>query len=372
MPDYDLIVLGAGGMGSAAAFHAARRGLRVLALDRFPGGHDQGSSHGETRIIRQAYFEHADYVPLLRRAYELWHELETLAQAQLFYQVGLLQVGAPGGQVVPGVLRSAREHGLEVESFTAAEIAQRFPGFVARDDWQGVFEPRAGYLLVEQCVLAHLAQATRAGAELRTGVDVQSWRSNDRAVEVVTNQGTFSTRHLVVTAGPWANAMLDDLSLGLEVRRKHLYWFEQSTASYHERSGAPTFLYETDDGVYYGFPQRDGAGVKAAEHSGGTPVVDPRQDPRTFDPSDEARVRRFLQHYLPQAAGRVARHGVCFYTMSPDGHFVVDRHPSDPRVVFAAGLSGHGFKFASVLGEALVQLACDGAAQAPIEFLRRR
>jgi len=371
MNAFDLIVLGTGGLGSSAVFHAARRGLRVLGLDRFPGGHDQGSSHGETRIIRQAYFEHSDYVPLLRRAYELWSELESLVGQQLFFPVGLLQVGPADGQVVPGVLRSAREHQLEVESYTAAEISTRFPGFNAQPDWTGVFERRAGYLLVESCVLAYLAQARQAGAELREGVDVQGWRSTGNSLVVDTDQGSFQTERLVITAGPWAGQVLADLGLGLRVRRKHLYWFEPSSSTYHERQGTPTFLYETEDGVYYGFPQRDSAGVKAAEHSGGVEIPDPRLDPRKLDSQDEQRVRRFLERCLPNAAGRVTRHGVCFYTMSRDENFIVDRHPADPRVVFAAGLSGHGFKFASVLGESLVELACDGTTRLPLGFLRR-
>lgn len=370
MNTYDVIVLGSGGIGSSAVYHAAKRGLRTLALDRFPGGHDQGSSHGETRIIRQAYFEHSDYVPLLRRAYELWSELAKLVGRQLFFPVGLLQVGPPDGQVVPGVLRSAREHRLDVESYAADEIARRFPGFVAHPEWVGVFEPSAGYLLVEQCVLAYLAAAAAVGAELRSGVDVRGWRSEGEAVLVDTDQGTFATRRLVITAGPWAGQLLADLPLGLRVRRKHLYWFEPTSESYHERSGAPTFLYETPAGVFYGFPQRDAAGVKAAEHSGGVEVPDPRFDPRERDETDERRVREFLARWLPGAPGRTTRHGVCFYTMSPDENFVVDRHPADERVVFAAGLSGHGFKFASVLGEALVELACDGASRQPLEFLR--
>lgn len=372
MRHFDLIVLGTGGLGSSAVNHAARRGLRVLGLDRFPGGHDQGSSHGETRIIRQAYFEHSDYVPLLRRAYELWHELQSQVGRQLYFPVGLLQVGPAHGQVVPGVLRSARQHGLEVESLTATEVTRRFPGFQVDPAWVGVFERLAGYLLVEQCVLAFLEQAQRAGAELLTGCEVRGWQSDAGTLVVDTDRGSFRTERLIITAGPWASQLLGDLNLSLQVRRKHLYWFEPSSADYHERQGSPTFLYETDDGVFYGFPQRDAAGVKAAEHSGGAVVTDPRLDPREFDPLDQQRVRSFLERHLPQAGGRVTRRGVCFYTMSPDENFIVDRHPQDPRVVFAAGLSGHGFKFASVLGEVLVELACDGTTRWPIEFLRRR
>lgn len=370
MSHYDLVVVGTGGVGSAALYHAARRGLRTLGIDRFHGGHDQGSSHGETRIIRQAYFEHPDYVPLLRRAYELWSELEQACGQQLFFPVGLLQVGPADGQVVPGVLASARQHGLSVETLDSTEVSRRFPGFRAPPEWVGVFERGAGYLLVEACVLAHLEQAQRRGAEHWTGIDVRGWKRFGAGVELETDQGIVRAGRCIVTAGPWAGELLRDMGLGLRVLRKHLYWFQPSNDHYHERSGAPTFLYETTKGVFYGFPQRDSTGVKAAEHSGGVEVADPRQDPRVVDPRDQQRVESFLREWLPGAAGPVNRHGVCFYTMSPDEHFLVDRHPDCPALVFAAGLSGHGFKFTSVLGESLVELAMEGKSRWPVEFLR--
>src|SRR5688572_21843051 len=196
---YDVIILGTGGVGSAAAFHLARRGARVLGLDRFPGGHDRGSSHGQTRIIRQAYFEHANYVPLLRRAYELWAELESLADEKLFHRVGLLQIGPPEGYVIGGVLGAANQHGLVVDELTAAQSQSRFPGFRVPPGMVGVFEPAAGYLRVERCVLAHLAAARQQGATLKTGVTVLSWQADDDRVSVATDHGAFTAEKLVIT-----------------------------------------------------------------------------------------------------------------------------------------------------------------------------
>jgi sarcosine oxidase len=370
MPEsYDVIVLGAGGVGSAAAYHAARRGARVVGVEQFGEAHDRGSSHGETRVIRQAYFEHADYVPLLLRAYELWRDLEQITDSDLLHQVGLLQVGPPDGCVVSGVLQAAQLHALDVDSLSGEEVERRFPGFRVPAGCVGVFERAAGYLRVERCVLAHLAAARRAGAELRFATTVQSWRAVGGDVEVVTDQGAFRAKKLIITAGPWAPRVLTGLAIPLQVRRKHLYWFENREASYQEDRGCPTYLYELPHGVFYGFPQIDELGVKVAEHSGGAVVDDPAADPRLPDDEDLRRVEAFIAEYLPGASREVQRRSVCFYTMSPDEHFLVDRHPQNPNIVFAAGLSGHGFKFTSVLGEALAELALEGQTRLPIAFL---
>jgi sarcosine oxidase len=341
----------------------------VLGIDQFPGGHDRGSSHGQTRVIRQAYFEHADYVPLLLRAYELWRELEREAGDDLLHQVGLLQVGPPQGQVVRGVTEAARLHGLAVESLSAGEVQRRFRGFRVPEDSVGVFEPAAGYLRVERCVLAHLAAAGRYGAELLHGVTAHGWSADGGGVKVSTDRGDFAAARLVITAGPWAPRMLADLNVKLELRRKHLYWFPTQDAMYHEAGGCPTYLYELPQGVFYGFPQVDELGLKVAEHSGGASIADPLNDPRPLEESDLARVEDFLSQYLPGVGRPMQRRSVCFYTMSPDEHFLVDRHPQHENVLFVAGLSGHGFKFTSVLGEVMADLALDGATKLPVGFL---
>ncbi len=370
MSTYDVIVLGTGGVGSAAAFHLARRGAKVLGLDRFPGGHDKGSSHGETRIIRKAYFEHTDYVPLLNRAYDLWAELEQRSSEQLYHEVGLLEIGPPDGVVVPGVLASARQHQLTVDELTEREVAERFPAFVVPDGSVAVFEQHAGYLLVERCVLAHLAEATKCGAELRTGETILDWTANERGVTVRTDQNTYSAQKLVVTAGAWAKDLLADLGIKLRVLRKHLHWYACDDARYRADHGCPAFFYETPAGYLYGFPQIDELGVKVADHSGGTEISDPLTDDKSTEPRDVQRVEQFMRMCLPGVSTKPQRHAVCYYTMSPDEHFIVDRHPDHDNVGFAAGLSGHGFKFTTVLGEVLTDLTLDGQTALPIEFLR--
>lgn len=367
---YDVIVLGAGGVGSAALFHLARRGVRVLGLDRFPGGHDRGSSHGDTRIIRLAYFEHPDYVPLLRRSYALWSELERLTGESLYDEVGLLEIGPPTGEVVPGVLKSAALHGLEIERLTSAEVARRFPGFRVPEGCEAVFERRAGYLRVEQCVLAHLRAAENCGAEHRTGIEVRGWRTAGDHLEITTDQGPVTTRKLVITPGAWAGDLLQGVTLPWRVLLKQLYWFAPRGEQYRAGGAGCTFFYELPWGMFYGFPQVDDHGVKMAEHSGGQEVLDPLQADRSPDLANQQRVETFLGAAMPGMTRSLRRRSTCFYTMSPDGHFVIDRHPADERVVFCAGLSGHGFKFASALGELLADWTLEGGSPLSVDFLR--
>lgn len=371
MATYDAIVIGTGGVGSAALFHLAQRGLRVLGLDRFPPGHDRGSSHGETRIIRLAYFEHPHYVPLLRRAYELWRDLEARSNRQLYWEVGLLEIGPPNGAVIPGVLESAHQHGLAVERLTHSEVTARFPGFELRDGLEAVFERQAGYLLVEECVVTYLEEAQRLGAELRTDEPVIGWAAQGRGVTVETAAGRYSAPRLVVSAGPWAGQLLTTLGVPLRVLQKHLHWFENRDPRYLQSQGCPAFFYEAHGGFFYGFPARDAQGLKVADHSGGADVIDPLTVDRSVDPAERQRVASFLANYLPGVSQRPTRHAVCMYTMSLDGHFVIDTHPDHNHVAFAAGLSGHGFKFTSVLGEILADLVIEGRTKLPIDFLRR-
>jgi sarcosine oxidase len=369
MPTYDAIVLGAGGIGSAALSALARRGARVLGIERFGPAHDRGSSHGRTRMIRQAYFEYPDYVPLVLRSYGLWRELAARRGEQLFFETGLLEVGPADGVVVPGVIRSAGQHNLEVEEVNAAEVSRRWPGFRVPHGMTGVYEPRAGYLPVEACVRAQLADATAAGAELRTDETVVDCQGAASEITVVTDRGRYTAARLVITAGAWAGDWLSDLKIAFQVRRKPQFWFATESPAYRVGARTPAFLYETPSGVFYGFPEIDTGEIKVSEHSGGQVVADPLAVNRDVDPADQQRVGDFISACLPGVSQRMTHHAVCMYTMSSDEHFIVDRHPADDRVAFVAGLSGHGFKFAPVLGEALADLTLEGRSDLPIGFL---
>lgn len=368
---FDVIVVGAGGVGSAAMWQLAKRGVRVLGLDRFRPPHDRGSSHGHTRIIRQAYFEHPNYVPLLLRSYELWEELEAAVSQQLKFEVGLLQVGPGDGEVVPGVLNAAEQHGLAVEQLSPSEIRARWPAFRPPENSVGVFEKRGGWLHVENCVAACLNAAHRAGAELFSGIEVDGWTSGGDLI-VHTSRGDFTAGRLIITAGAWAGPLLEALSVPLQVRRKPLMWFPSHDRTTRADEGFPCYLFELPQGVFYGFPQVDAQGLKMAEHSGGETVDDPLAVDRTLRDSDRAPVEAFASECLPTVSRVCGKHAVCLYTMSPDEHFIVDRLPEDPRIAFAAGLSGHGFKFTPVLGQALAELVLEGRTELPVGFLSLR
>lgn len=359
---YQAIVAGVGGIGSGALLALARRGLSVLGIDRFTPPHNRGSSHGQSRIIRQAYFEHPDYVPLVNDAYQRWHALELEANRRLFYNCGLLEVGPADGIVTPGVLQAARQHQLVVEQLDPEQIARRWPAFRLPEGLVGVYEPTAGYLDVEACVAAQLCQAVASGAEVSLDTVVQSW-SAEAPLVVETDRGRVTTDRLVLTSGPWAADLLHGLSVDLKVRHKGMVWFR----AHEDAARLPAFLFELPSGIFYGFPALADGTMKVAAHSGGVDVEGVLPEGAT--PPEQEEIVAFTRECLARVAGNVVRQAGCYYTMSPDEHFLLDRWPDDPRVVFCAGLSGHGFKFAPTLGTALADLVVDGTTSLPVEFL---
>ena len=367
---FDAIVIGLGGMGSSALFELARRGRRVLGLEQFVPGHDQGSSHGQTRIIRQAYYEHPAYVPLVKRAYERWYDLEQRQGIHLLTTCPCLSIGLPQGELVHGVKRSAEEHSLSIESVSAAELRMRFPAFRFGDEYAAVVEPTAGFLYVEECVRAHVREAERLGAAVRSGEPVASWRADGNGVEVVTAKGRYKAAKLVLTAGPWAGGLLARHGARLTVMRQVPMWFGTSDPRLFRRDVFPVFITESPHGDVYGLPAIDGNGLKVARHYGAPELAGPSAIDRTVTDADEAPVRRFLREHIPAADGPRRRASVCIYTLTPDRHFVIDRHPDHANIAVAAGFSGHGFKFSSVVGEVLGDLAETGRTALPIELFR--
>jgi len=362
---WDVIVIGAGGVGSATAMHLAKTGARTLGIDQFPPAHARGSSHGQTRIIRQAYFEHPCYVPLLKRAYDLWGELEQHTNQKLFHRTGLVEIGPTDGIVIPGVLRSASTHDLPIERLTPADIRERWPGIHGNDDWEAVIEQNAGFLKVEQCVEAHLEMATHHGCDLVHNCGVHQWSSDLGEVRVVTDHGVEVAAHLVIAGGPWTRSLIPELSTRLKLLRKHLHWFQPESNGFREKDGFPCFFHETANGFFYGFPCFNGTGVKIARHSGGQPIDAPDLDSsngntldgNTMDDEDRKLVIDYANDHLPGLGSRLVKSAKCYYTSTPDEHFVIDQLPDHDNVSVVAGLSGHGFKFASVLGEIASNLA---------------
>jgi sarcosine oxidase len=353
-------------MGSAAAWQLARRGRRVLGFDRFSPPHTLGSSHGRSRIIREAYFEHPGYVPLLRRAYEVWAELEREAGRRLLRQTGGLMAGPEDGVLVAGARRSAREHALPHELLTADEIRRRFPGFTPPDDFVGLLEPRAGMLAPEACVEAALGLARRHGAEFKTDEPVTSWRADGDGVVVTSVGGTHRAERLILCAGPWMPELLGTVGRSLVVERQLFHWFEPARLPERFRPDrCPVTIWEYVAGGVFATQPDAGDGVKAGIHHDGevTTAERVRREPTA---EDERAMRRLMELYMPDAAGVLREARVCLYTNTPDGHFLIDRHPDHPQVVVASPCSGHGFKFASVIGEILADLATE--ARSPFDL----
>lgn len=366
---YDVIVLGVGGFGSGAFYHLAKRCQKVLGIEQFGIAHDQGSSHGETRIIRKAYFEHPNYVPLAIRAYDLWRDLESESGQNLMRLSGVLLAGPSEGQAVSGAKVSAKQHGLLLEELTPKEARDRFPGLKFDDQFAVVHEPDAGYLYVEKCVTAHIVQAQKLGGVLKTRETVLDWSSDNKTVKVQTDKSQYEARGLVITAGPWAVRMLKGLSVTLKVLRKPVFWSKVHAGFEKTIPGWPGFLFELPQGVFYGLPGSDGASLKLAEHTGGQVVEDPAKASRQVLPQDQQAIEGFIRQCVPAARMDFQRQSVCFYTMTPDSHFLIDRHSGYSNVVFGAGFSGHGFKFTSVLGLALSEMISGGSTSLPVQFL---
>ena len=366
---YDVAVVGLGAMGSAALYHLARRGARVVGFDRYRPPHRHGSSHGKTRVIREAYFEHPLYVPLVQRAYTLWHELAEDADRPLIDERGMLLVGPPEGPIIAGALRSAETYGLSHERLSATEMRSRFPMFRVDDEDAGVFEPRGGLLFPERCIEAHLDGARRGGATLRFEEAVTGWRVDGDGVVVEAAEGVVRAGRLIVAAGAWVGGLFPELDLPLTVVRQVLHWFEPVPWVKTDPEQWPVYGWDYSSGkLFYGFPARRGA-VKVARHHGGQPT-DPETVERRVDAREVSRMRGLLRRFLPDANGRWARSCVCLYTNTPDEHFILDRHPEYPQVWIASPCSGHGFKFSSAIGEWLADAATDQPARVDVSAFR--
>jgi len=364
----DVLVIGLGAMGGAAFRSLADRGLNVIGIEQFSIGHALGSSHGESRIIRKAYFEHPDYVPLLHRSYELWRELEIAAGRRLYHETGLLLSGPEEGEAVPGAKLAARLHGLALEELSPADVANRFPWLQLPPGLSAVFEPEAGLLEVENCVEAQVREGERLGGRVVTGERVVDWTSDGSSTRVVTDRGHYEAGAIVICGGAWAGRLLAELHVPLEVVRKPVAWFESRRPGEVPNCG---FFIEWQGRAFYGVPSPERRLTKLAEHTGGDPV-DPDQVDRELREGDLRPLHEFGALMLKALQPTPVRSSVCLYTLTPDRHFLVDRHPAYANTVFACGFSGHGFKFAPVIGEALADLVTSGHTPLPIGFLKNR
>jgi sarcosine oxidase len=369
---YDVIVAGLGGMGSSAAYHLTGRGKRVLGLERHTPAHDRGSSHGQSRIIRLAYSEDPAYVPLVLRAYELWEQLERETGEDLMTLTGGLMIGPPGTTFFEGSKESAEKYDLPYEVLDAAELKRRYPVFEPTSDTVALFEEKAGFLRPEASVKAHLDRAASLGADLRFEEELLSWEPTQSGVLVETASGTYEAERLVVSAGAWAPKLLADLGLPLEVTRQLLFWFDpKGGIEPFLPHRFPIFIWEPEDSnSFYAIPAHDGlrGGVKVAFFRADGKPADPEKIDREVHDEEVEFIRSYLARYVPDLDGDFLYGKTCMYTNTPDEHFVISAHPHYPQVAIAAGFSGHGYKFCSVVGEILADLVTEGETLLPIDL----
>lgn len=365
---YDDIVIGVGGMGSATTYRLAKRGRDVLGLERYDVPHAMGSSHGISRIIRLAYYEHPSYVPLIRRAYELWDEVQTAHGEQLLFETGSIDAAPEDDPLFRGSLRSCEEYDIDHEVLSGTEVNERYPGYDLPDEHMAVYQPNGGYVLSERAIVAHAMQAQAEGARIQARERVRDWEPEGDGVRVTTDRGEYTADNLVVASGAWAYKHIDALQ-GLAVpQRQVLAWLQPETPERFRPENFPVWNLQVEEGRFYGLPIARVPGFKFGRYMHREEDVDPDAMNREPEPEDERLLREFAEKYFPEGTGPTMRLATCMFTNSPDDHFIIDRHPEHPQVVFGAGFSGHGYKFASVIGEVLADLAVDGHTDHPIDL----
>ena len=368
--EYDAIVLGVGGMGSAAVYHLAKRGVDVLGIERYDVPNARGSSHGDTRIFRLTQPEHPDYVPLARRARDLWRELEAESGAELLTETGSVHAGPADGAKVADAVESCEANDLPYELLTGGELGEQFPGYRLPDDYRGVYQPDGGFLACERAITTHVNRAHVHGGTVRARERVLDWEPREDGVRVRTDRDTYEADNLVVTTGAWAAEHLAPLSDALTPQRRVMAWLHPEEPDHFTPETFPVFSLDVPEGSFYGFPVYERPGFKFGRAPRSPEVIDPDdwKDEPTLE--DEERLRPLPETYFPGAAGPTMRLASCIVTNSADGHFYLDTHPEYPHVSFAAGFTGHGFKFASVVGEVLADFATDGDTDRPIDVHR--
>lgn len=370
---YDVIIVGIGGMGSAAAWHLARRGLKVLGLERFDIPHNMGSSHGVSRIIRMPYYEDPAYVPLLHRAYELWDEIEQATAEELLVITGSIDASPEDDPLFQGALNSARLHDLPHEVLTGDEINARWPGYRLPSSHRAVFQARGGLIASERAIVAHVRAAQEHGADIHAREAVLGWEAkpNGDGVVVTTDRGRYEAARLVLAAGAWIGDLEPSLRPVAVPERQVLAWLQPQRPDLFARDRFPVFNLQVEEGRYYGFPIYEVPGFKFGRyhHRGETSRADEvRREP---DAEDERILREFSERYFPEGSGATMALRSCMFTNTPDEHFILDHHPDHPQVVLVSPCSGHGYKFCSVIGEIVADLASgDGTTRHDIGFLR--
>jgi monomeric sarcosine oxidase len=366
---FDVAVVGTGSMGSAAAYQLAKSGWEVAAFEQFKIVHEMGSHSGSTRIIRHAYHESPFYVPLVLRSDLLWLELQEITGKKLLIRTGGIDLGPRDGTVVRDALLACTEHNLPYEHLSGKDVLQRWPQFQIPEEWHACFDPNMGFLLVNDCIRSYAEAARSQGAELHEEEPVLECHFGE-TISLRTPKEEYQAGKIIFSSGAWSGKILQDLKLPLVVKRKTLVWLEVENPRNFEIGNFPIFLTDTPVGLLYGFPLYGHPGLKIANHHAAGSAVDPDRVDREFHPADAADAQAFASQHLKGVSTNVLEGKICLYTMTPDEHFLIDFHPENRNVVFATGFSGHGFKFAPVVGEVLADLAMEGRTDQPVEKFR--
>ena len=368
-PYYDVIVIGVGAMGSSTLYHLSKvPNLKVLGIDQFYPPHTNGSSHGETRITRQIYFEHPSYVPMIKKSYPMWRKLESETNTQLFVQTGGIYIGENEGILMKGTIKTAKEHNFEIKILKAKEIMERFPAYHVPENFVGIYDPTAGILFPEKCVESFISEARKSGAQLNFGEKVINIQSSPNYETVVTDKGNYYAKKLIISAGAYVTSLLKDEKLPLKVEKKKIFWMEPVKGFKEDFTPEkfPIFLIADDKTniILYGFPNILGTGVKSAMHVNKADYVqDVYNIDRTIEEKDLKEFKERISLYLPKVFGKLNKLSTCLYTMAADDNFVIDFLPRNKNIILASPCSGHGFKFSVIIGEILKDLALYGKSE---------
>jgi sarcosine oxidase len=369
---YDVIVVGVGGMGSAATYHLAKRGLRVLALEQFNIPHSLGSSHGITRIIRLCYYEDPSYVPLLHRAFQLWKELQENVDERLLYETGSIDAGPEGALTFEGSLSSCRLHGLRHEVLNNRQLRERFPAYQLPNNLNSVYQADGGFLLPERCIISHVSAAQTLGAEVRAREEVLEWIPGPQGVRVVTDQGVYEAEQIVFSAGAWMGRLIKEMGRLTKVERQVLGWFQPLVKDIFLPKNFPVFNIQVPEGRFYGLPEFSVPGFKLGRYHHLNEVIAPQELSQVCTKEDEFVLRDFVAKYFPQGNGPTMALAPCMFTNTTDEHFIIDEHPQHSQVLLLSPCSGHGFKFCSVIGEIAADLVQSRTTQHDISLFRIR
>lgn len=367
---YDAIVAGVGGMGSAALYNLAGRGWKVLGLDKYDVPNNMGSSHGNSRMIRLSYHEDPSYVTLMHKSYELWDKLQTDTNQELLITTGSIRAGHEHSSMFIGSKNACDIHNIPYEILEGREVNKRFPGYSFPNDILSVYQSDGGFLAADKCISSYLTLSDELGADIHGREPITDWHPKGEIIEVVTPKSVYTASRLVLTTGPWVSKLLPDLTALLEPERQVVGWFQTQDPKRFDPDHFPVFGLEVDIGRFYGFPSFETPGIKLGKYNHLREIVDPDLVSREITNNDQKALEECLEKYFPMAHGAVMKMETCMFTNTPDGHFIIDTHPEIPQVSIAAGFSGHGFKFCGLVGEILADLAQEGYTEHNIDLFK--